>query len=118
MGFETTPTGVVAFAGTQRISLDVPEGSTLKWQAKTKKHTQLATNLRRARQYTLWGAGAVGAAMLDSAIDDLLDDVGRSKESKKQKHEQEEWKPHEPDADFRLFNDLYWATLKDAAEKK
>lgn len=118
MGFQTTPTGIVAFAGTERISIDAPDGSTLKWQAKTKKHTQLATNLRRARQYMLWGAGAVGAAMVDSAIDKAFDDVAGSSDAKKQKQPKKAWKPRASDADFHLISDLYWATLKEAAEKK
>lgn len=114
LGFESTPTGIVAFAGDDRISLDVPEGSTLKWQAKTKKHTQLATNIRRVGQYTVWGATGVGAALMDSAADRALNHAANRSESRSRS--QPSWERCDED-DFRLFRDAWGGALKSATDE-
>lgn len=122
MGFETTPGGVVAFAGEQRMSIDVPEGSTLKWQARTKKHTRFSTNMRRVGQYTLWGVAGVGALVLDGVANDVIDDAMDRATNEKARRKRgngtrEAYKSRDHESDFRLFRDLYFGAMKEAAEK-
>lgn len=70
MGFESTPQGVVAFAGNERIWLDIPDGATVKWQRKSKKPTQFAKNMRGVGEAALVTVGAVGVVMVESAFED------------------------------------------------
>ena len=114
LGFEQTPVGMVAFAGHKRIALDVPEGATLKWQAKTKKHTQLATNMRRVGQYTVWGATGLGAAMLDSAVDRAFDRAAGH--SKDRRDADPSWERCDEN-DFRLFRDVWGGAVNSATAK-
>lgn len=102
LGFDSTPTGVIAFAGEASFAMDVPAGSTIKWQAKTKKHTQFATNLRHAGQYALVGVGYLGATMVDSTIDRAIDRAVKPKSSRRTKGRQDRDK-----SDFSLFRDVF-----------
>ena len=118
MGFETTPEGVVAFAGEERIAIDIPDGATLKWQAKTKRQTQFVKNMRRTGQVALWGAAGVGAMVADGTIDEAIDNgLDRATNTKKRDRREERYEPRDHETDFRLFRDIYWATLKEATEK-
>lgn len=114
MGFESTPDGLVAFAGDERICLDVPAGATVKWQAKTKKHTQLATNMRRVGQYSAWGAAGVGAALMDSAVDNAIDRAIGVSNSRRDSNPSSK---RCDDKDFHLFRDVWGGALENATQK-